>query len=113
MFVAWHGAGMNTALAYLITLMGVNARIFLHYDTTLFHEINWWAPAILTAVFNEWLVRFLRRKNDEAVPGSYWYRYLDFIGRTHKLFWIPLRWWTFIFSGLGFYGLIRFVLTTG
>lgn len=107
MFVAWHGVGMHTALVYLVLLMLVNASIFLHYDASLFNKVNYWLPTLLTAVFNAWLVRFVKRKRLEASLENCWGRYFSFVGNRDCLFWIPLRYWTVILLALGLYGLIR------
>lgn len=109
MFVVWNGVGMNTALAYLLFLMLINAPIFLHYNVSLMNKINWWLPALITAVFNVWLVAFVKRKRLEATPQNYWGRYFSFVGNRDCLFWIPLRYWTAILLALGLYGLLKYM----
>jgi hypothetical protein len=108
MFIAWQGVGMYTALVYLVLLMLINASTFLHYNVSLLNKINWWLPALITAVFNAWFVPFVKRKRREATPQNYWGRFFSFVGNRDSLFWIPLRYWTAILLVLGLYGLMRF-----
>lgn len=105
MVVVWRGAGLFTAGFYFISLIAVNLDIFINYNRNRFEQINWWLPALLTAILNAWVVNLANRMDTEATPQTYVGRLFLYLGKRHHIFWIPLRYWTVILLVFGLVGL--------
>ena len=107
MVVVYAGAGMFLILFFLAALVLGNLEIFLHYTGARFAEINWWLPCALSVVPSWLLADSADRMNREASAETYMGRVFLYLGRQHHIFWIPLRWWAFLFLGIAVWQLTR------
>ena len=104
MFVVWRGFGLYTLGFYVLTLIASNPEILL-FRTSESRDLNWWLSAFAAAIFNLWLLRVIRRHQDDYTSTTYIGRHFNYLGRVHHIFWIPLQYWTAIFLAIGIYTL--------
>lgn len=98
--VVYHGTGGLLVLIFLCALFLFNFDIFLDYDRTKF-LIQWWPACFISAIGALWLARHSDKMNRMATPSTYLGRVFLFSGSRHTIYWIPLHYWSYLFTGLG------------
>lgn len=96
----WAGIGSWLILFFAGALLLCNLSIFLNYNGGKFLLINWWLPALMSAIAAWLLANYAEKMNKEASVYTLWGRFFLNQGKRHHIFWIPLRYWSFIFLGI-------------
>jgi hypothetical protein len=99
--IVWAGIGSWLILAFIAMLFLCNVDIFLHYNKTSFDLLNWWLPCLLSSVIAWLLADYTARMDKNPNPETMLGRMFISFGKNHHVYWIPLRYWAFIFLGLG------------
>ncbi len=100
MILVYSGTGMFLILFFATVVLLVNLPLYINYIPKSFELINWQIPGALSAVAAWVIAEYSEKMNREATEDTYMGRVFLYLGKKHHVFWIPVRYWTFIFIAL-------------
>lgn len=101
--IVWSGSGSLIVLSLILLSFIFNADIYLHYSASRFDELNWWLPLLLNAPITWYWNSFCEQMKTDRSDNIWLSNLFDRWGKKHTLFFIDIKYWAWIFLGLGLY----------
>jgi hypothetical protein len=102
MFIVWRGGGAIIFVSLVFLSFGFNLE-HIHYSSNDFDKINWWLPLLTNALFTFYWSSFCERMNRGQTENVWLSNLFESWGKKHTLYWIDIKYWGWIFLGLGLY----------
>jgi hypothetical protein len=107
MVIVWSGTGMFLILFFCLAHFLCNVPLYLDYSKEKFELMNWTLPLVLSGGFAWVLGAYSEKMNHNATEHTYIGRLFLYLGDKHHVFWIPVRYWSFILLSLAAWVWIR------
>jgi hypothetical protein len=99
--VVWSGGGALIGLSLILLSFIFNMDSYLHDGSSSATKLNWWLPLLLNAPVTWYWSSFCEKMNTYQGDNAWLSNLFDSWGRKHTLFWIDIKYWAWIFLGLG------------